>query len=208
MAYSIENKYSETIAKYLKIAFSKFFKKPQIIHSDNGTEFKNKIVKDTLTFYKIKQVFGKPRKPRSQGAVENFNGIISKYVFREFDNYLMTNISNKKTKGNVYFDLQNVLEIICNNLNTIKCSVTGEIPQKALFYEEDRDSEKIKKMKEHIDHYYNRKYNQDIELVQGTKALIVKNVLPSNNFKTLEEDKNPFKKQFLKNLVIPVQIID
>ena len=43
------------------------------LHSDNGKEFKNSKVAQLCEKLKIKQIFGRPRHPQSQGKVERFN---------------------------------------------------------------------------------------------------------------------------------------
>lgn len=49
---------------------------PDIFYTDNGREFSANIIKLYCIEKKIKQIFGGPRHPRSQGAVEAFNKYI------------------------------------------------------------------------------------------------------------------------------------
>lgn len=46
---------------------------PSVIQSDNGTEFKNLIMKELCEKYYVKQRFSRPRHPQSQGIVERAN---------------------------------------------------------------------------------------------------------------------------------------
>ena len=48
---------------------------PNILQSDNGKEFDNKLLLETLNVLwpSTKIIHGKPRKPQSQGSVENAN---------------------------------------------------------------------------------------------------------------------------------------
>lgn len=46
---------------------------PSIVQSDNGKEFKNKILEDYLAENQVIHKFGHPRHPQSQGQVERSN---------------------------------------------------------------------------------------------------------------------------------------
>ncbi|XP_068240178.1 KRAB-A domain-containing protein 2-like [Palaemon carinicauda] len=47
---------------------------PHILHSDNGREFSNKVIKEVLAMWpECKLVHGKPRYSQSQGSVERAN---------------------------------------------------------------------------------------------------------------------------------------
>ena len=68
---------------------------PKNIQSDNGSEFKNKVIDNYWRAHNINRIYGAPYKPRSQGAVEGFNKTIErglrkayynlKYDGKEFD---------------------------------------------------------------------------------------------------------------------------
>ena len=53
---------------------------PAILQSDNGTEFKNEIVRVMCASYGIKMVHGRPRHPQSQGSVERSNDCVGKML--------------------------------------------------------------------------------------------------------------------------------
>ena len=54
--------------------------KPQMIQSDNGSEFTNREFRQYLMELNIEQKFGLPYHPKSQGAVESFNKTIQKIL--------------------------------------------------------------------------------------------------------------------------------
>ncbi|KAG0442557.1 Pro-Pol polyprotein [Dictyocoela muelleri] len=49
---------------------------PKEIHSDNGTEFKNRLIKHLCSKFNVKHVFGRPNHPETQGQIERFNKTI------------------------------------------------------------------------------------------------------------------------------------
>jgi hypothetical protein len=49
---------------------------PEIIQSDNGREFKNKVLHTLCSNWGVKHIFGRARRPQSQGQVERFNQTI------------------------------------------------------------------------------------------------------------------------------------
>ena len=53
---------------------------PEILQTDNGTEFKNKDVEGYLEAKNIKFIHGRPNHPESQDAVETFNKTIQDYL--------------------------------------------------------------------------------------------------------------------------------
>jgi len=62
------------VAKELYFIFSQFGA-PIILQSDNGTEFRNKVVKSLKTLWPgLEIVHGRARRPQTQGSVERSNG--------------------------------------------------------------------------------------------------------------------------------------
>ena len=61
----------------LEIVFSTF-KKPDIFQSDNGTEFKNALIKNYLKNNRIEYINGGVRHPQSQRVVEKINDFLVK----------------------------------------------------------------------------------------------------------------------------------
>ena len=80
MAFIINNKEATTILKYLKIALeANGF--PEEIGSDNGKEFKNKLIENYLEENNIKFIHGAPYNPHSQGVVERFHQTIKDLLY-------------------------------------------------------------------------------------------------------------------------------
>ena len=73
MLRPIKSKTAEAVAEELMRIFADFGA-PRILHTDNGREFANRIVKHIVAEWPdCKLVHGKPRHPRSQGSVERGN---------------------------------------------------------------------------------------------------------------------------------------
>ena len=70
--YALHNKTAEEVLEKLEALFW-VFGFPQTLHTDNGKEFKNKIMQEFCQKHGIKQVHGAPRMPRTQGLVERNN---------------------------------------------------------------------------------------------------------------------------------------
>lgn len=51
-------------------------KETAVLHSDNGSEFKNKLMREIISSLGLKHVFGAPYHPQSQGVVERLNRTI------------------------------------------------------------------------------------------------------------------------------------
>lgn len=71
-AYPLESKRAKCVAVVLTQQLFPYFGVPRILHSDNGREFVNSIIKATLDSWHadIMLVSGRPRHPQSQGLVE------------------------------------------------------------------------------------------------------------------------------------------
>ena len=57
-----------------------YFGLPRIFQSDNGTEFRNQVMRRLVTDWDgdCKMVHGRPRHPQSQGLVEQSNGTLER----------------------------------------------------------------------------------------------------------------------------------
>ena len=69
----------DTVFLKIKQAFSKFIT-PKILHIDNGTEFKNKLIKSYWVGKGIYFINGTPGHPQSQGAIEAFNKTVQNFL--------------------------------------------------------------------------------------------------------------------------------
>ena len=70
--FALHNKTAEEVLAKLQELFW-HFGFPQTLHTDNGKEFKNKLIQEFCQKHGIKQVHGAPRKPQTQGLVERNN---------------------------------------------------------------------------------------------------------------------------------------
>ena len=76
--YPQKRKTAEETAKNLAFRVFSYFGLPQILHSDNGSEFVNDVIKSLLVLWPGKSVLinGSPRHSQSQGLVEQGNKTI------------------------------------------------------------------------------------------------------------------------------------
>ena len=77
--YCIPDKSMETVFLKIKQAFAQFMP-PKILHTDNGAEFKNKLIKSYWEGKGINFVNGTPGHPQSQGAIEAFNKTVQNFL--------------------------------------------------------------------------------------------------------------------------------
>ena len=69
----------DTVFLKIKQAFAQFMP-PKILHTDNGAEFKNKLIKSYWEGKGINFVNGTPGHPQSQGAIEAFNKTVQNFL--------------------------------------------------------------------------------------------------------------------------------
>ena len=85
-AFPIRSSHSKVIIAKLTEFFTKFGF-PEIVQSDQGSNFTSKIFKETLRELGIRQVFSSAYHPESQGALERFHGtlkkMLTKYCFTQ-----------------------------------------------------------------------------------------------------------------------------
>jgi len=98
-------------------ASSSIFKerRPIVLQTDNGKEFKNTVLANYLCLWGITQVFSKAYTPTTQGMVEQYNQTLKHKIFNGF-------LQNKNKKW--VNDLASYVE----NINMAKQSVTKEAP--------------------------------------------------------------------------------
>jgi transposase InsO family protein len=104
-------------AEEVKEALSDIFKerRPIVLQSDNGTEFRNKVLTDYLHLWGITQVFSKSYTPTTQGLVERYNQTLKHKIYNGF-------LRNKNKKW--LDDLPSYVE----NINNSKQSTIKETP--------------------------------------------------------------------------------
>jgi hypothetical protein len=84
-AIPLKNKTANEVADGLEsiLKDNKF----KLLHTDNGSEFKNAILDSVCTKYNVKQIYGTPYHPQSQGLVERFNKTLKTWIFKHFTMY-------------------------------------------------------------------------------------------------------------------------
>ena len=126
----IKDKKQETILKSLKGFFSTHYY-PDMLHSDNGKEFDNELIKGYLNSHKIKYIKGSPYHPQSQGSVESFNKYIQIFLVKSKDHL--------KDK----FDLENSVYDFLLYYNKKKHSTTKYSPYDIIEWNDVRQLEKV-----------------------------------------------------------------
>jgi transposase InsO family protein len=111
---ALPNKEAETIAGVLIRDVFKNFGPPEMLVSDRGTEFRNKIVDELSRQYRIKRICTTGFNPRSNGFVENHNATLKNQLFHY--------ANAKHTDWDVYLDT------IQQSYNTTVNAATGYTP--------------------------------------------------------------------------------
>ena len=91
---------------------------PKYLHSDNGKEFINHIVRDVCTKFDVKMKHGRPYHPQSQGQIENLNRRVKNYL----RHYLLEYDEPDRTK--VWPTLVKEIEYCLNRTwhHTVQCT--------------------------------------------------------------------------------------
>ena len=110
--------------------------KPNYLVTDNGTEFKNKLLAEYCQDNKIKFLHGLPYRPHSQGVVERLHRIIKK------------GLSSYKLKLKKTYNIDYAIAEIVRIKNNTYCRTTKETPNN-LFFKEFNEEE-IKKINSNI----------------------------------------------------------
>jgi transposase InsO family protein len=72
-AYPLQNHTAQTVADVMVTEFCCRFGVPQQIHSDQGTEFESKLMKELCTLLQSHKTRTTPYRPQSDGLVERLN---------------------------------------------------------------------------------------------------------------------------------------
>ena len=82
LIWAQENKCAEEVAYGLERYVLAYVGLPKILQADNGTEFKNQVIRNLLERWDgdCKVIHGRPRHPQSQGLVEQSNGTMGKMI--------------------------------------------------------------------------------------------------------------------------------
>ena len=169
MSYLIENKEAKTILYYLNFALE-CNGIPEEIGTDNGKEFKNKIIENYLTKKEIKLIHGSPYNPHSQGVVERFHQTIKdmlfckyaedpkkfkikealEFVVRKYNNHIHSSTkyspnsifysNSKELFENVLINLKNTFRSITNDTNTYSNSEKCLLNNKFIIQKKFKDN--------------------------------------------------------------------
>ena len=112
---TLKNKKEFNVLIAYKRMLKKMDKKPLILRSDNGKEFTNGKFREYNKKIGIKQIYGKPHAPQSQGLIERMNGTLKTMITR----YILSNDKNW---------LKNLPQIV-ENINSAQQETTGYKPE-------------------------------------------------------------------------------
>ena len=132
-----DNKQSTTVLAFLE--YIRRNSRSNIINlcSDNGKEFKNKLIADFCKKNNINQIFGSPYHPKTQGSIE----VAQRYIKEKIKK--MITLSDKE---NASSEISNCLQKYLHWYNFIKThSTTKAIPRKSILLNplEQSDEDKI-----------------------------------------------------------------
>lgn len=86
MLRALETKTAVEVAEHIIGIFS-IFGAPRTLHSDNGKEFANQVIKEVVRQWpECRIVHGKPRHSQSQGSVERANADIEVFIRESYLN--------------------------------------------------------------------------------------------------------------------------
>ena len=179
-SYPVYDKSGATALRcFRKYVFS--FGKPNILHTDNGLEFKNTLIENFCNKFNITHIFSKPYNPKSTGCIEATHKQIKKFVYDEF----YTNIEEE-------FFLEDTLLTIINYHNNTEHYSTKYKPADI---KDTRDPDLIKKVNENISKALNYaiKYKNLYLLEKGEYLLV------NNNITTKKNKNNNIYEIFKKN---------
>jgi len=197
--YPLEDKAAFTILQCLEGVFASFGN-PTIFQTDNGKEFKNKLISAYMNKNKIKFIQGSVRHPQSQGLVERHNRELKDYLEKAFRNFQMNN--DKNTEWKLHLEIENFKARENNRYHT----VTKYKPNEIIISKDKYFLEKVKNNIENSVQAEAQKYNETIieKLKKNLKVFIVRNVVPNNNHTRLQLSN---ENKFVKKKVIKIPAI-
>lgn len=119
---------ASTVVKHLRYIFS-IFGLPSYIHSDRGTSFISKELKNFLTNHGIATSRTTPYNPQGNGQIERYNGIIWKTITLALRSRNL-NISKWET----------VLQDSLHSIRSLLCTATNTTPHERMFNHQRRSS--------------------------------------------------------------------
>ena len=188
MSIPIKNNNAQNILFCLKQFFT-FVGKPQILQSDNGTEYNNGIINNFLTTNNVKHINSSPRHPQTNGVVEIVHKEVRKNILLNF-NQNLDEISFK----NLILDC---VDIHNNNVH----SVTGFKPTFLLKNDDEEIYElvinNIKKTEKNIE----KEDNSNYVLKAGDHLLTLKGAYKA-------EKNIKCRKTKVKNYKVPLTVLN
>ena len=166
-SYLLKNKEAFGILQCLK-NFISIYGAPRSIGTDNGREFKNKLFNDYMEENKIQYVHGLPYKPHSQGVCE----VVHKTI--------KIGLIVKKIENKNKFILKEALETTVTAYNNTLHNVIKATPLE-VFYSTNKKF--LKKIKQNIINYYDKRKKAVFEYELDDKVLISSNILTKKNKK-------------------------
>ena len=165
--YLIRDKTAKTALNKIK-NFIAINKKPVIIQTDNGLEFKNKLLENYLKDEGIKHILSRPHHPQTNGCLERYHRELHKYM----KNYL-DNIQNFNDN-----DIENALDEYIRFHNSTKKSSTKYSPN------EIRDLDDLSQIEVILNNIIKsfKKHTIEInEIIDEDEKLILRNNMILNN---------------------------
>ena len=99
---------------------------PEEIGSDNGKEFRNRLIEDYLNDKNINYIHGNPYNPHSQGVVERFHKTVKDSLYCLY------------ADNPDYFNIKDCLEIVIKKYNNHIHSTTKYSPNQ-IFFSDNED---------------------------------------------------------------------
>jgi transposase InsO family protein len=172
---ALKRKEASHVVNGLQSVFDEAMHTPEVIQSDNGSEFIAHRTQALLARNNVKQVLSRPYNPQANGQIERFNGTLKRKLYRH-----MTQFETKK-----WLD---VLPMVAANYNSSKHSTTKAKPvdllHAALRVRESATLGEGKQAREGMDDDIDAKSclrdddddddDDDVALVSAARASIVK----------------------------------
>ena len=118
-AYPLPDQQATTVANVLAKEWITKFGCPSEIHTDNGTNFKSKLIESLCQMFEIDQTSTCPRRPQSDGVCERFNHTVQQ---------MLATLVN-----DCIWDWDELLPFCTMAVRATKHSSTGETPNRMVF---------------------------------------------------------------------------
>ena len=175
--FLIEDKKSITVLKKIKM-FIQINKKPIVIQTDNGLEFKNKMLYDYLEKENIKIIHSRPHHPQTNGCIERYHREVHKFMKNYLKDYEDFSDNEVEEALNEY--------IIYHNEKKKKSTQYSPNDIRDI-----NDSIVINKILENIFKSFKPHILNNVELIDiDEKILLWNNIILKNNIYSKDKNKN------------------